>query len=438
MKEGKHMSRKFFADVCPELVKEWSDKNLPLIPEQVTFGSHKVVWWKADCGHEWLTSVKSRANGEGCPYCAGKRVLVGFNDLATLMPQLAEEWSDKNEISPQEVTIGSVKKVWWKGKCGHEWKAIIKNRARGSKCPYCSNRLLLKDFNDLQYLHPELAVEWSKRNLPLKPDMVMEFSNKKVWWQCKTCGHEWKAAISSRSLGSKCAYCSGRILTIGMNDFQTTHPELAKEWSEKNKNIEPTMIKANSREVVWWKCSKCNKDWRSSIVKRVRGKNCPLCEREKRKEEEIFRYQFQKDMKKFEANIRTEIIRYYAKQYEVKVLFDAEEVIGTPIDMYLPEIKGAIILSKPFHESFYGYRMEQAKNELCKKSGIRLIRIVEHGFKEYDDCFSIACMDDSLEAFDQSVMKAFEVFGIKMDIDTERDMRKIFVHYQNYLEMNEN
>ena len=28
MKEGKHMSRKFFADVCPELVKEWSDKNL--------------------------------------------------------------------------------------------------------------------------------------------------------------------------------------------------------------------------------------------------------------------------------------------------------------------------------------------------------------------------------------------------------------------------
>ena len=64
-----------------------------------------------------------------------------------------------------------------------------------------------------------------------------------------------------------------------MNDFQTTHPELAKEWSKKNKNIEPTMIKANSREVVWWKCSKCNKDWRSSIVTSVRGKNCPLCER---------------------------------------------------------------------------------------------------------------------------------------------------------------
>lgn len=39
--------------VHPELVPEWSDKNLPLTPETITFGSNKKVWWKAACGHEY-------------------------------------------------------------------------------------------------------------------------------------------------------------------------------------------------------------------------------------------------------------------------------------------------------------------------------------------------------------------------------------------------
>ena len=30
--------------VHPELIVEWSKKNLPLIPDGITFGSNKVVW----------------------------------------------------------------------------------------------------------------------------------------------------------------------------------------------------------------------------------------------------------------------------------------------------------------------------------------------------------------------------------------------------------
>lgn len=41
----------------PELVREWSDKNLPLTPDKITYGSNKTVWWKAACGHEWQTSI---------------------------------------------------------------------------------------------------------------------------------------------------------------------------------------------------------------------------------------------------------------------------------------------------------------------------------------------------------------------------------------------
>ncbi len=38
--------------VHPELIAEWSDRNLPLTPDSVTFGSNKKVWWKGACGHE--------------------------------------------------------------------------------------------------------------------------------------------------------------------------------------------------------------------------------------------------------------------------------------------------------------------------------------------------------------------------------------------------
>lgn len=55
------------AEVHPELITEWSEKNLPLTPDDITFGSNKKVWWKGTCGHEWQTSVKARSNGEKCP-----------------------------------------------------------------------------------------------------------------------------------------------------------------------------------------------------------------------------------------------------------------------------------------------------------------------------------------------------------------------------------
>lgn len=64
------------ATVHPELIVEWSDRNLPLTPDSVTFGSNKKVWWKGACGHEWETSIKARSSGEKCPMQKLQEVLV--------------------------------------------------------------------------------------------------------------------------------------------------------------------------------------------------------------------------------------------------------------------------------------------------------------------------------------------------------------------------
>ena len=55
----------------PNLAKEWNyNKNIDLLPTEITAGSKKKVWWQCSkCGHEWQAQVANRKNGTGCPLC---------------------------------------------------------------------------------------------------------------------------------------------------------------------------------------------------------------------------------------------------------------------------------------------------------------------------------------------------------------------------------
>lgn len=124
------------------LLKEWNyDRNGRLTPSDFKEHSARKIWWKCKKGHEWCSSISDRSRGDGCPYCSGKRVLVGFNDLAHINPYIAKEWNyekNGNKI-PQKYTCKSGIKVWWKCEKGHEWKTSISNRSRGDGCPKCNS-----------------------------------------------------------------------------------------------------------------------------------------------------------------------------------------------------------------------------------------------------------------------------------------------------------
>ena len=128
------------ATTNPELLKEWNYEKNTKTPQDVFAQTNYKVWWKCSIGHEYEMSPSQKMRGCGCPYCANKKVLRGFNDLATTNHELLSEWDyDKNlDISPYNITYGSDKKVWWKCKKGHEWKATINSRVAGRKCPKCA------------------------------------------------------------------------------------------------------------------------------------------------------------------------------------------------------------------------------------------------------------------------------------------------------------
>ena len=395
--------------INPKLASEWDyEKNGVLTPKDFTIGSGKKVWWKCEKGHEWKATIVDRNAGKGCPICANKKVAQGYNDLARLNPELASEWNyEKNgDLTPENVTAGSNKKVWWKCKKGHEWQAIISNRSSGLGCPVCSGHKVLKGENDLSTINPKLASEWDyEKNGDLTPENVTTSSGKKVWWKCSK-GHEWQATIHNRNKGRNCPICDserktstpeyailfylkkydeepihrykekgyeldiyipskkiaieydgglwhqnktkedleknlrckndgiklyrireglsslndssidyivdknqknlGEIIqkvlseivdftididlkrdtieienlreyTEKTNSLLFTNPTLAKEWNyEKNGSLRPEHLLANSHKKVWWKCDKRH-EWQATIANRNNGTGCPYC-----------------------------------------------------------------------------------------------------------------------------------------------------------------
>ena len=338
--------------VHPELVAEWSDRNLPLTPDSITFGSNKKVWWKGACGHEWETSVKARSNGEKCPICSGARVVTGINDLSTLKPELASEWSDKNEKKPTEVMAFANSKAWWKCRtCGYEWNTLISTRSGGSKCPCCSGYTFIKGRNDLKSTHPQIAKEWSEKNYPLQPDEVNAKSRKNVWWHCRKCGNEWKSVINARVKGTVCPVCAEREVLAGYNDLATTDKQLLTEWNYELNKLKPTEVSRNSAKRAWWQC-RYGHSWSMKINERtVLVKGCRICEQE------------------YLSLFPALAISYYANLKGLKVELGSDRLFGIPLDVYIPLEQVAIQVNTDSE------KIDILKKHLCKQRGIKLIKL---------------------------------------------------------------
>lgn len=198
----------------PNLAVEFDlNRNGSLKPSEINAGTHRKLWWLCSKGHSYQTSgMKRVGEGANCPICSNKKVLAGYNDMATLAPQLVEHFHPYKNApdTPSALAPRTNKNLWWICETGHEYKAKAGNRLQpgGLGCPVCSNHQVLAGFNDLATTRPDLVESWhSEKNLPITPEMVLAGTNKKAWWIC-TEGHEWYAYISLRSRGRGCPRCA--------------------------------------------------------------------------------------------------------------------------------------------------------------------------------------------------------------------------------------
>lgn len=264
---------------APAIAAWWDyEKNGNLRPEMVTKFSKRKVWWRCEEGHTWKATVQSK-HITGCPVCSGRTAIPGINDLVTLCPEMVKEWDyeQNTDCTPEEMRPGSNTPVWWRCALGHSWKVSPNHRSRGSRCPYCTNKKVLRGFNDLKTLLPEDAKLWDyEKNGSLTPEMVTPYSHKQVWWRCEK-GHSWHGYISNRTLHKRgCPYCAGQRVISGENDLLTKNPELATEWDYyRNGSLRPENVMPGSQKKVWWKCAEGH-SWQAAVYSRKKN-GCPLC-----------------------------------------------------------------------------------------------------------------------------------------------------------------
>lgn len=121
--------------------------------------------------------------------------LVKENSIARKFPKLAMEWNYElnNNINPEFVTIYSNQKYYWTcQKCHQSYLATPSHRIRKNNgCPICSNHQIVVGINDFQTTHKKELLDWDFSKNILKPTDITYGSEKKIFWKCHKCGHEW-------------------------------------------------------------------------------------------------------------------------------------------------------------------------------------------------------------------------------------------------------
>lgn len=220
------------AALHPRLAADWDPgANAGLSPEEVLPHTTRAVWWRCAAGHRWRARVDLRVErGAGCPACAALRrsgrPRPRYPPISVTRPALAAEWhpSLNRELTPEMVSHGNHRKVWWRCAHGHEWQAAVNNRAvHSTGCPYCAGTRPSPE-RTLATTHPRLAAEWDRAaNGALGPESVSAGSVRRVWWVCPDdAEHRWRTTVANRVLGgSGCPRCAARR---GRSADGTTRP----------------------------------------------------------------------------------------------------------------------------------------------------------------------------------------------------------------------
>lgn len=409
----------------PALAEEWdSDKNAPLTIADVHSNSRRNVWWKDSYGHSWKATVSNRTNGTGCPICAGKQLLVGFNDLETKFPDVAADWHPalNESLTPKDISAHNPQKVWWLcPDCGEAYRTSVYSRTSlRTGCPICKNRTVVPGVNDLATTHPEISKEWNDlRNKGMHPSEFVSGSNRSVWWICEN-GHEWEAVISSRTSGRGCPVCAQKIRPITRQktylkkkgSLLDKHPTIASQWHPtKNGNLSPDQVTSGSAQPVWWICEKGH-EWEAVILSRTAGRGCPYCNNE------------------HSTSFPEQILYFYLAQTTDTI--NRYKLDGKEIDIFLPSLNiGIEYNGRYYHQN--RENQDREKYSFFREKGIRMI-IVHEGEKSYidgDDIYYEYRNSDYLN-FAQSVQKVLELCKLPaVDIDIKRDRIRIFEQYSH-------
>ncbi len=408
----------------------------------LTVGSHKRVWFVCDAGHSWEGMFKDVKH---CPFCDGKGILSGYDDLATLYPDIAKEWhpTKNGELVAEKVSCNSSKKVYWLcSVCGYEYDAFVFNKTRrGDGCPACSMKRLVPGINDFATAYPELIHEWSAKNEMRPEELRRTDTTRLIIWDRN--GKEYCESISrhlarvEREREGKISLNRQKIIEF----ISENEGFFSENWSEALNGFpysELTHIKGKYR----WRCSRCKRAVDESIETAMkRGIICEDCKILQRKRK-IAEREAKKERNKARARSfgQSAIAFYLGRIDGVRI---CEEVLLEParrfrvdivVEDTVKEKRYAIEHdSERYHSSELSRAADAEKDGLMREKFDEVIHIVQ-GKKDSparvnERYFYSESRLSELEA----VIKRFinDNFECAVDVDIKRDTMQI-LRMKNY------
>lgn len=214
---------------APQLLLEIDYVATNLTIEQINSlskGSREELPWICDQGHKWKAKVKDRvgscnAKGTGCPECCGRQIGLD-NNLLAKFPEIAAEWSVRNDTTPDKVaSVGSYNAYWNCPICLREYQMQVRKRThenRQSACPYCAHRRVA-DENLLTVKFPLIAAEYD-HDLNDKPITEITYGSSYIAaWICSH-GEPFNARVCDRTSGNiRCPCESGATYSQAAIDW---------------------------------------------------------------------------------------------------------------------------------------------------------------------------------------------------------------------------
>jgi hypothetical protein len=281
-----YKNRRPFSNTHSEVAQFWYyKKNCGFGPEDFSFGSGVKAWWFCPKGKDHIFQaaisdrVKRFAQGNGCPFCRGFKPSV-TNSVAACYPKLAKEWAPGlNELTPNQVTWGSKKRIWWQCKLGHIWDATPQTRTRGCGCPDCFLGGA-EGATDLRN-YPKVLRQFDRQaNVGIDPYKLSVA--RKAWWQCdKSPDHVWFSAFHRPDYTAKsqrCPFCRGKRASK-INNLTMDERLLREFHPKKNGALKPEDVSLGTHRRVWWRCKKGpDHEWQVSVNdRRHYNSGCPFC-----------------------------------------------------------------------------------------------------------------------------------------------------------------
>lgn len=337
----------------PHFRSEYADTN-ELGFDAISAGSGRKVDWVCTSGHVYAMTVANRTGlGQKCPFCSGKRPVVGVNDLATTRPELAALWHPDN----RDITTymrKSKARVLFRCPEGHVEEhsiAAVAKNAKGYRCQECAS---------LAGRRPDLVEFYSSENL-LPADRVSAETMTLLKWNCPK-GHEWEQigqhVFKKLPKTNPCPQC--------MTLAGSGRADLLAEWDYERNDEGPENYGPMSKHQAWWRCTtNPEHTWPAQISNRTQhNSGCPKC-RQSSGEKGV-----------------GEFLRTLGLTIEIG---RRDIICPLEVDIFLPDLNLAIEYNGVYWHSKKKRNDHKTKVEALRELGIDLLVIWEDDWRDRPD-----------------------------------------------------